>query len=80
SALSAASLVTGVFIVEVIFALPGVSALLGASTRNFGSFLPDTAATMGFAVYGVLLVLPLMFILDVLQALIDPRLREGAVL
>jgi ABC-type dipeptide/oligopeptide/nickel transport system permease component len=80
SALSAASLVTGVFIVEVIFALPGVSALLGASTRTFGSFLPDVAATMGFAVYGVLLVLPLMFILDVLQALIDPRLREGAVL
>jgi ABC-type dipeptide/oligopeptide/nickel transport system permease component len=35
---------------------------------------------MGFAVYGVLLVLPLMFILDVLQAFIDPRLREGAVL
>jgi ABC-type dipeptide/oligopeptide/nickel transport system permease component len=80
SALSAASLVTGVFVVEVIFAQPGVSALLGASTRNFGSFMPDVAATMGFAVYGVLLVLPLMFILDVLQALIDPRLREGAVL
>jgi peptide/nickel transport system permease protein len=80
SALSAASLVTGVLIVEVIFALPGVSALLGASTRVIGSIIPDVAATMGFAVYGVLLVLPLMFILDVLQALIDPRLREGTVL
>lgn len=80
SALSAASLVTGVFIVEVIFALPGVSALLSTSTRNIGTFMPDVAATMGFAVYGVLLVLPLMFILDIVQALIDPRLREGAVL
>lgn len=80
SALSAASLVTGVFVVEVIFALPGVSELLGVSTYYFGAMMPDVAITMGFAVYGVLLVLPLMFILDVLQALIDPRLREGAVL
>ena len=80
SALSAASLVTGVFVVEVIFALPGVSALLGANSGYYGAFMPDVAATMGFAVYGVLLVLPLMFILDVLQAFIDPRLREGAVL
>lgn len=80
SALSAASLVTGVFVVEVIFALPGVSALLGVSTRYFGSLMPDVAAMMGFAVYGVLLVLPLMFILDVVQAFIDPRMREGAVL
>ncbi len=80
SALSAAALVTGVFVVEVIFGLPGVSGLLNASPGNMRLFVPDVAATMGFAVYGVLLVLPLMFILDVLQAFIDPRLREGAVL
>ncbi len=78
--LSAATLVTGVFVVEVIFSLPGVSAPLTISTRYAGMLIPDIAATMGFAVYGILLVLPLMFVLDVLQMVIDPRLREGAVL
>lgn len=80
AALSAASLVTGVFVVEVIFALPGVSAPLSISTRYASTLIPDITTTMGFAVYGILLVLPLMFILDVLQLLIDPRLREGVLL
>jgi peptide/nickel transport system permease protein len=78
--LSAASLVTGVFVVEVIFALPGVSAPLSTSTRYATTLIPDITTTMGFAVYGILLVLPLMFILDVLQMLIDPRLREEVLL
>ena len=77
SALSAASLVTGVFVVEVIFSLPGVSEPLGASTVYYGILMPDIPATMGFAVYGVLLVLPLMLILDVIQSFIDPRVRGG---
>lgn len=78
SALSAASLVTGVFIVEVIFSLNGISAPLTTSTQFYAfAMMPDIAATMGFAVFGVLLVLPLMLILDVVQALIDPRIREG---
>lgn len=76
SALSAAALVTGVFVVEIIFALPGVSEPLTKSSSMYVSFMPDIPATMGFAVYGVLLVLPLMLVLDVLQALIDPRIRE----
>ena len=80
AALSAASLVTWVFVVEVIFGLPGVSTPLSTSTHYAGVLIPDIAMTMGFAVYGILLVLPLMFVLDVFQMLIDPRLREGALL
>lgn len=75
-ALSAASLVTGVFVIEVIFSLPGVSQPLNSSTTFVGSLVPDVPATMGFAVYGILLVLPLMLILDVIQVLINPLLRE----
>jgi peptide/nickel transport system permease protein len=75
SALSAASLVTGVFVVEVVFAFPGVSEPITNSLAH----LPDTAMAMGFAVYSVLVVLPLMIILDVLQVFVDPRMREGGV-
>ena len=75
SALSAASLVTGVFVVEVVFAFPGVSEPITNSLAH----LPDTAMAMGFAVYSVMVVMPLMLILDVLQVFVDPRMREGGV-
>jgi len=75
SALSAASLVTGVFVVEVVFAFPGVSEPITNSLAH----LPDTAMAMGFAVYSVMVALPLMLILDVLQVFVDPRMREGGV-
>jgi ABC-type dipeptide/oligopeptide/nickel transport system permease component len=32
---------------------------------------------LGFAVYSVVMILLLMFVLDVLQAIFDPRVREG---
>ena len=38
---------------------------------------PDTPAAMGFAIYSVLLVMPVMLGLDLLQAVVDPRIREG---
>jgi peptide/nickel transport system permease protein len=77
SALSAATLVTGVFVIEVIFSLPGVSEPLTRSVQVYALFfVPDIAGAMGFAVYGVLMVLPLMIVLDLLQALVDPRIRE----
>ena len=78
SALSAAALVTGVFIVEIVFSLPGVSRLLIQPAPAYAFLIaPDVSAMMGFAVYGMLMVLPLMVILDFLQAVIDPRIREG---
>ena len=72
TALSAASLVTGVFVVEAVFAFPGVSRLI----VNTMSYTPDSAMALGFAVYCVLVVLTLMLTLDILQALVNPWLRE----
>lgn len=74
SALSAASLFSGVFIVEVIYNFKGLSDLV----LSVGD-LPDPTPVLGFAVYSVLIILLLMFFLDVVQAIFDPRLREGVV-
>ena len=71
-ALSAASLITGVYVVEAIFDLPGLSELAVSSIRG----TPDAASAMGFAIFSVLLVLPIMLSLDAVQALVDPRLRD----
>jgi peptide/nickel transport system permease protein len=73
SGLSAAFLVTGVFVVEIIFRFPGVSELITFSFQ--GS--PDAPVALGFAIYSVLMVLSVMLIMDLLQAMIDPRIREG---
>lgn len=71
--LAAASLFTGVFVVEVIFNFRGVSDLILYSLRGD----PDAPTILGFAVYSVLMVLAIMFVLDLLQALLDPRVRSG---
>lgn len=71
-ALSAASLVTSVFVVEVIFGLTGISQVIVISMRSS----PDAPAALGFAVYSVFMVVALMFILDVVQAMFDPRVRD----
>jgi peptide/nickel transport system permease protein len=70
--LSAASIVTGLFVVEIIFGLTGISEVIVVSMKTY----PDAPAALGFAVYSVLMVLGLMFILDVVQAALDPRVRE----
>ncbi|MBN1876542.1 MAG: ABC transporter permease [Anaerolineae bacterium] len=73
-ALSTAMLFTGTFIVEIIFGYPGVSTLIGRATQHTW---PDLNLAMGFAIYSILMVLPVMFVLDILQAVVDPRLRGG---
>lgn len=70
--LSAASIVTGVFVAEIIFSLPGVSQVIVIAMSTY----PDAPAALGFAVYSVIMVLGLMLILDILQAIFDPRVRE----
>jgi ABC-type dipeptide/oligopeptide/nickel transport system permease component len=70
--LSTASLIMGVFVIEVVFSIPGVSELIVASAWG----APDPPMAMGFALYSVGLVLPVMLILDIVQAIIDPRVRE----
>jgi peptide/nickel transport system permease protein len=70
--LSAATILTGAFIVEIIYSMHGVSEVLTTSMRT----TPDAPAALGFAVYSVIMVLTLMFIIDLLQAILDPRIRE----
>jgi peptide/nickel transport system permease protein len=72
TALSAASIVTGVFIVERIFVMPGVSEILFRT----GSFVPDAVAVIGFTFYCVLMVLFIMLILDVLNAAVNPLISQ----
>ncbi len=70
--LSAAAIITGVFVVERVFNIKGLSELLVGSF--FGA--PDASLTMGIAVYTTLLVIPIMFVLDLLKGVADPRLLE----
>lgn len=74
SMVSAASLLTGVFVVEIIFNYPGVSFIAMRSMNN----IPDAPAALGFAMFSVILVLLLMAILDLIQYSLDPRVRELA--
>jgi ABC-type dipeptide/oligopeptide/nickel transport system permease component len=71
-ALSAASIITGTFVVEIIFGLAGISQVIVISMQS----LPDAPAALGFAVYSVLMVIGLMFVLDLVQAVLDPRVRD----
>lgn len=73
SAISSAALITNVFVVERLFNLNGVSEMIAM----FGPMVPDSAAVLGFGVYCVILVQLLMFILDILQAILLPRTRKG---
>lgn len=72
TAMSAASIVTGVFVVERIFIIPGVSDIL----FRHSSYTPDAVAVVGFAFYSVLLVLILMLILDVFNAAVNPLISR----
>ncbi len=76
SALSAASLFTGVFVVEVIFNLKGISEL-GSQPAISPMISPDAPLALGFAIYSVIIVLLIMIFLDIIQAIFDPRVREG---
>jgi peptide/nickel transport system permease protein len=72
SALSAATLITGVYVIELVFHWPGVSRLITTITWR-----PDVALATGFAMYSVLAVLAVMILLDIVQVIVDPRLRRG---
>ncbi len=73
--LSAAGLVTGVYIGEVIFNFKGLSEVI---TKGF-LFGADASLVMGFAIFSVLLVLPIMLFFDLVRLWVDPRLREDGV-
>jgi peptide/nickel transport system permease protein len=72
SLLSATSLLTGVFVVEILYEFHGVSDI---AVRSM-AYTPDAPAALGFAIYSVVVVLLLMAILDLIQSFVDPRARE----
>ncbi len=66
---SIASLVSGVFVVEIIFGFHGISELAVSSmTTNF-----DIAGGLGFSLYSVFVVVVLMAILDLIQSILLSR-------
>ena len=69
--LSAATMLTGIFVVEILFNIPGVSSIAVKSM----AYVPDAPAALGFAIYSVVVVLLLMSVLDLIQVWADPRLR-----
>ena len=71
--MSAASLLTSLFIVELIFDFKGVSSLV----VDYNLPAPDAPMLLGFSVYSVFIVLFMMLILDLIIAALDPRVREG---
>lgn len=72
SLLSAAALLTSVFVVEIIFSFRGISEIAVMSM----AYVPDSAAALGFAIYNVIIVWFLMVILDLLQSWLNPRMRQ----
>ncbi|RJP52604.1 MAG: ABC transporter permease [Anaerolineaceae bacterium] len=72
-ALSATSIVTGVFVSEIIYDIDGISGVIVRAMSG----IPDAPAALGFAMYSVIMTLLLTFFLDVTQAILDPRVREG---
>lgn len=74
SLVSAASLITGVMVVEIIFNYPGISYIALRSIEG----IPDAPAALGFTLYSIILILILMTILDMFQYGLDPRIREKA--
>jgi len=72
SALMAASLFTGAFVIERVFNLKGISEMAMSLIS-----VPDAPACLGFAIYSVIIVLVIMLVLDTAQAMLDPRLRQG---
>ena len=77
-ALSAAMFLTNACIIEIIFGYPGISYPLTKTTGGFWfGQSPDVDMALGFAVYSILLVIPLIIVMDIIQALVDPRIREG---
>ncbi len=75
SVMSAASLLTSLFIVELIFDFKGVASLV----VDYNLPAPDAPMLLGFSIYSVFIVLFMMLILDLIIAALDPRVREGII-
>lgn len=65
-----AGLVTGSFVIEKIFAIPGLGQQFVNSISN-----RDYTAIMGVTVFYAAILITMMFLIDILYSLIDPRIR-----
>jgi ABC-type dipeptide/oligopeptide/nickel transport system permease component len=62
-------------VIEIIYSYSGISDIILKSMMG----IPDPAAALGFTVYSVILVQALMFGIDILLAIFDPRVREEVI-
>lgn len=65
-----ASLLTGSFVIEKIFALPGMGVHFVTSIAN-----RDYTAIMGITVFYATILVAMVFIVDIFYVMIDPRIR-----
>ena len=65
-----AGLLMGSFVVEKIFALPGMGRFFVQSITN-----RDYTAIMGFTLFYAVVLIVLVFLVDILYCLLDPRIR-----
>ena len=68
-----AGLLMGSFVVEKIFALPGMGRFFVQSITN-----RDYTAIMGFTVFYSAMLIVIVFIVDILYTIIDPRIKIDA--
>ncbi len=68
-----AGLITGSFVVETIFFIPGLGRFFVSAAFN-----RDYTMVMGTVLFYAVLVVALNLIVDILQLLLDPRLRHDA--
>jgi peptide/nickel transport system permease protein len=60
----------GLFFLEYVFALPGLG---GVALDSIAAF--DLPVTMGIVIFGTVMILAANLIVDLLYAVIDPRIR-----
>jgi len=65
-----ANLITGSFVIESIFALPGLGVHFVSSISN-----RDYSAIMGLTIFYAAFLIAVVFLVDILYCLIDPRIR-----
>lgn len=72
---SVSTIMMSLFITEMIYTINGVSSVIVKAMREGA----DAPATLGFMIYSVILILSFMFVIDLLIALVDPRIRDEVI-
>ena len=68
----AANLLTGSFVIEQIFALPGIGRHFVLSITN-----RDYTAIMGITIFYATILMVMIFVVDMLYLVLDPRIKYG---